>query len=128
MQYDVFISYSHAADDLLSERVQDGLQKFAKPWWRRRELSVFRDRTGLTADPGLWTAIVEAMQSSRYFLLLAAPEAAASEWVNREVNQWREFNGDQNILVLQTDAYHVAVAKADECVTNVLSFIKETKA
>jgi pimeloyl-ACP methyl ester carboxylesterase len=27
------------------------------------------------------------------------------------------------LLVLQSDAYHVAVAKADECVTNVLSFI-----
>jgi pimeloyl-ACP methyl ester carboxylesterase len=32
------------------------------------------------------------------------------------------------LLVLQSDAYHVAVAKADECVTNALSFMKETKA
>jgi 3-oxoadipate enol-lactonase len=29
------------------------------------------------------------------------------------------------LLVLQSDAYHVAVAKADECVTNVLAFIGE---
>jgi 3-oxoadipate enol-lactonase len=29
------------------------------------------------------------------------------------------------LLVLQSDAYHVAVAKADECVTNVLAFIDE---
>ena len=39
MGYDVFVSYSHAGDDLLSERVQDGLQRFAKPWWRRRAWS-----------------------------------------------------------------------------------------
>jgi 3-oxoadipate enol-lactonase len=32
------------------------------------------------------------------------------------------------LLVLRSDAYHVAVAKADECVANVLSFIKEAKA
>jgi pimeloyl-ACP methyl ester carboxylesterase len=32
------------------------------------------------------------------------------------------------LLVLPSDAYHVAVAKADECVTGVLSFLKETKA
>ena len=30
------------------------------------------------------------------------------------------------LLVLSSDAYHVAVAKADECVTSVLAFIKET--
>jgi pimeloyl-ACP methyl ester carboxylesterase len=31
------------------------------------------------------------------------------------------------LLVLTSDAYHIAVARADECVTNVLAFIKETK-
>jgi len=31
------------------------------------------------------------------------------------------------LLVLTSDAYHVAVAKADECVSNVLAFIQETK-
>jgi hypothetical protein len=29
--------------------------------------------------------------------------------------------------VLPSDAYHVAVIKPDECVSNVLSFIKESK-
>jgi hypothetical protein len=29
--------------------------------------------------------------------------------------------------VLQSDAYHIAAANADECVTNVLAFIKETR-
>jgi hypothetical protein len=36
--YDGFISYSHAADDLLAPRLQTGLQRFAKPWWKRRAL------------------------------------------------------------------------------------------
>jgi WD40 repeat protein len=103
LQYDVFVSYSHASDDLLSERVQDGLQRFAKPWWRRRELTVFRDRTGLSADPGLWSSIVEAMEASKYFLLLASPEAAASLWVGREVAHWRELHGADHLLVLLTD-------------------------
>lgn len=31
------------------------------------------------------------------------------------------------LLVLTSDAYHVAVANAGECVTNVLAFIRETK-
>jgi 3-oxoadipate enol-lactonase len=32
---------------------------------------------------------------------------------------------NSRLLVLQSDAYHVAVAKADECVSNVLAFIAE---
>jgi len=44
------------------------------------------------------------------------------------VLQYQKKIRNSRLLVLQTDAYHVAVAKADECVTNVQSFIKETKA
>ena len=44
------------------------------------------------------------------------------------VLQYQKKIRNSRLLVLQTDAYHVAVAKADECVTNALSFIKETKA
>lgn len=31
------------------------------------------------------------------------------------------------LVVLHSDAYHIAAANADECVTNVLAFIKETQ-
>jgi len=34
---------------------------------------------------------------------------------------------NSRLLVLTSDAYHVAVANADECVTNVLAFLQETK-
>jgi pimeloyl-ACP methyl ester carboxylesterase len=34
---------------------------------------------------------------------------------------------NSRLLVLTSDAYHVAVANADECVTNVLAFIQEAK-
>jgi pimeloyl-ACP methyl ester carboxylesterase len=34
---------------------------------------------------------------------------------------------NSRLLVLSSDAYHVAVAKADECVTNTLTFIHETR-
>jgi pimeloyl-ACP methyl ester carboxylesterase len=34
---------------------------------------------------------------------------------------------NSRLLVLTSDAYHVAVANADECVTNALAFIDETK-
>ena len=103
MGYDVFISYSHGDDDLLSERVQDALSKFAKPWYRRRALNVFRDRTSLSANPGLWSSIAEALENSRYFLFLASPDAAESVWCSREVEHWRSLHGSEGLLILLTD-------------------------
>ncbi len=103
MGYDVFISYSHGDDDLLSERVQDALSRFAKPWYRRRALNVFRDRTSLSANPGLWSSIAEALENSRYFLFLASPDAAESVWCSREVEHWRSLHGSEGLLILLTD-------------------------
>jgi pimeloyl-ACP methyl ester carboxylesterase len=39
--------------------------------------------------------------------------------------RYRKRIPNSRLVVLLGDAYHVAVAKADECVTNVLAFIKE---
>jgi hypothetical protein len=61
MKYDAFISYSHAADGILAPAVQKALQKFAKPWHQRRAMTVFRDETGLSANPALWSSIEQAL-------------------------------------------------------------------
>src|SRR3954449_1084957 len=88
MRYNAFISYSHAADGKLAPALQSALQRFAKPWYRRRALRIFRDQTSLAATPELWPTIQTALDDSRYFLLLASPEAAQSKWVRREVSHW----------------------------------------
>ncbi len=88
LTYDGFISYSHAADDLLAPRLQAGLQRFAKPWWKRRALRLFRDEASLSANPHLWSSITQALDSSEWFVLLLSEDAAASEWVGREIGHW----------------------------------------
>jgi WD40 repeat protein len=80
-----------------------GLQRLARPWYRVRALRVFRDDTGLAVDPHLWGSIVGAMDQSRYFVLLASPEAAASSWVNREIEHWVQHCGAERILMVLTD-------------------------
>jgi len=62
--YDGFISYSHAADDLLAPRLQAGLQRFAKPWWKGRTPRIFRDESSLSANPHLWSSITDALATS----------------------------------------------------------------
>ena len=101
--YDGFISYSHAADGRLAPALQRGLQRLAKRWNSRRALHVFRDETGLSTNPHLWSAIETALDDSDWFVLLASPESAASEWVNKEVAHWVATKPVDHILPVVTD-------------------------
>src|SRR5829696_491969 len=102
MAYDAFISYSHAADGKLAPALQSALQRFAKPWYRRRALRIFRDQTSLAATPELWPTIQAALDDARYFLLLASPEATASKWVRREVAHWLATKPPGRLLIVLT--------------------------
>ena len=101
--YDAFISYSHAADGLLAPRLQSALQRFAKPWWKRRALRVFRDESSLSANPHLWSSITEALDTSGWFVLLLSPDAASSPWVNQEIDYWKQHKDPSRILPVLTD-------------------------
>jgi hypothetical protein len=101
--YDAFISYSHAKDRPIAAALQSAIQKLGKPWYRRRALRLFRDDTSLSATPHLWPTIEQALGQSRYFILLASPEAAASRWVDKEVAYWIENNSVETLLIGLTD-------------------------
>jgi WD40 repeat protein len=102
-RYKAFISYSHAADGKLAPALQSGLERFAKPWYRRRAFRVFRDKTGLAVTPELWGSIQRALETSEYFVLLASPAAAQSEWVKREVEFWLSRRPADKLLIVLTD-------------------------
>jgi WD40 repeat protein len=102
LEYDAFISYSHEHDLALGPALQAGLERFAKPWYRPRALRVFRDAANLPASPALWKSIEEALRSSRWFILLASPNASRSLWVNREVQWWLDQHGTDRLLVVAT--------------------------
>jgi tetratricopeptide (TPR) repeat protein len=101
--YDAFISYSHARDKPVAAALQSVVQTLGKPWYRRRALRVFRDDTSLSATPELWPSIEQALGNSRFLILLASPEAAASTWVDREIAHWIERNGIGTLLIAVTD-------------------------
>lgn len=101
--YDAFLSYSHAVDGRLAPALQLGLHRFGRRWNRLRALRVFRDDASLSANPSLWASIVDALDASQWLVLMASPEAAASPWVNREVDHWRASKGGVRILLVVTD-------------------------
>ena len=102
-RYAAFLSYSHTADGELAPLVQRGLQRLARPWYRRPTVKIFRDETSLAANPGLWTSIEKNLAESDYLILLAAPDAAESAWVAKEIQWWREHRDAETLLIVVTD-------------------------
>lgn len=102
MRYDAFISYSHAADGRLAPSLRNGLHRLAKAPFQLRALNVFRDETSLSATPSLWPSIEAALSQSRFFILLASPEAVASRWVVKEVDWWCRNRSVAHVLIALT--------------------------
>src|SRR4051794_3278492 len=102
MGCDAFITYNHAADGELAPAVQRGLQRLAKPWHRKRALEVFRDQTGLGVNPTLWSSIRRVLDESEFFVLLASPDAAASQRVNQEIEHWLTTHSVARLLPVLT--------------------------
>ncbi|MEV6024849.1 TIR domain-containing protein [Streptomyces sp. NPDC052036] len=105
--FDAFVSYSQRADRDLAVALRGALHRFARPWYRLRALRVFQDEASLSADPGLWPGIEDALSRSRYLVLLASPEAAASVWVDREVEYWKANKPAEHVLLVVTRGDYV---------------------
>lgn len=101
--FNAFISYSHSADDKFAPLLQDALQKFAKPWYKKRNLEIFRDESSLSASPHLWENITKALDRSEYLILLASSLSENSHWVNEEVKYWLKHKSVETILLVLTE-------------------------
>ncbi len=101
--YNAFISYSHAADGKLAPALQAGLEKFAKPWYKVRNLNIFRDEASLSASPHLWLNIQKALDNSEYLVYMASPVSASSIWVAREIEYWITHKSMDKLLIVLTE-------------------------
>jgi tetratricopeptide (TPR) repeat protein len=101
--YDAFISYSHSKDKPIASALQSVIQRLGRPWHQRRALRVFRDDTSLSATPQLWPSIEAALAQSRFLILMASPEAAASPWVGKEIAFWLAHKSMDTLLIALTD-------------------------
>ena len=101
-KYDAFMSYSHAVDGRLAPAVQRVLHRLAKPFLRPPRLRIFRDQTSLSAHPDLWATVESALKTSRFFVLMAAPESAQSTWVQREIEFWKSQRSQDSFIIVVT--------------------------
>jgi WD40 repeat protein len=101
--HDAFISYRHDVDANLAAAIEAGLEKLARPLLKLRALDVFRDKTSLPADSGLWRSILSHLSGARWFLLMASPESADSKYCRKELEWWLENRSVERMLVILTD-------------------------
>jgi len=102
-RYDAFLSYSHSEGSNVARRLQVGLERFAKPWYRMRAQRLFLDTASLSAAPGLWTSVERALADSEWFVLVTSPGAAGSQWVDREIRWWLDNRSPERLLIVVAD-------------------------
>ena len=96
--YAAFLSYSHA-DEKTATWVHRRLEQFKVPpeligkdrgegVIPRRLRPVFRDRQELAAARDLGSEVEHALAGSRVLIVLCSPSAAASRWVNSEIERF----------------------------------------
>ena len=102
--YDAFLSYNHQ-DGAVAAGIQKGLHRIGRRMGQLNALRVFRDSTDMAANPDLWGKVTDAMDRSRYLIVVLSPRAAASEWVDKEVAYWLEQRGPDQLLIVLAEGH-----------------------
>src|SRR5687768_4251386 len=108
LRYCAFLSYSHV-DEEIAGWLHDSLEKFRTPSSLagrqtangaipRRLTPIFRDRHELSASADLGGGISQALNSSRFLIVLCSPAAAASRWVNAEIHMFKRHRPEGCVL------------------------------
>ncbi len=134
LRYCAFLSYSHA-DEAVAGWLHDALEKFRTPASLagrmthngaipKRLTPIFRDRHELPASDNLATGIREALDSSRFLIVLCSPAAAASRWVNAEIDMFKRHRPDGCVLAAivagEPFASDIQGREAEECLPPAL--------
>ncbi len=103
-KYAVFISYRHEEPDCRwAVWLHSALESFVIPRGlrdspdHRRIGRVFRDEEELAASPHLSADIQDALDRSDWLIVVCSPRAVELEWVNAEVQHFRELQRDDKI-------------------------------
>jgi WD40 repeat protein len=120
MRYWAFLSYSHT-DAKWGNWLHKALETYRVP--RRlvgkesrdgkvpaRLFPIFRDREELPVSANLTATISEALEESRYLIVICSPRAAQSKWVGKEIKAFKKLRGEDRVLAFIVDG----VPKASE--------------
>jgi len=134
LKYYAFLSYSHA-DAATADWLHGALERFRTPGALagrltqngvipRRLTPIFRDRHELPASQDLGREIQDALDSSRFLIVLCSPAAATSRWVNAEIDMFKRHRPDGCVLAAimsgEPFASDIPGREAEECLPPAL--------
>lgn len=134
-KYYAFISYSSAnrswADWLRGRletyRIPRRVEGYRGAEQPRRFHPIFQDREELRSSWSLNEILREALQQSRFLIVICSPEAAASKWVNEEIRYFKSLGRADHLLALVIDGDPSAPPSDPSCCfPSELRVIKET--
>ena len=107
-RYDAFISYRHVEPDRRwAKWLHRSLETYRIPKRLVKDKGcpsrlgrVFRDEDELPATADLSKEIETALQQSRFLIVVCSPRTPQSEWVNKEIQRFREMGRGDRILAL----------------------------
>ena len=87
----------------------------------------FRDRDELSGSADLGPAIMRALNQTRYLIVLCSKNSAKSEWVNKEIEDFKTIGGEAKILALILDGEPNATSNSnlpdsEECFPPALQY------
>ena len=109
-KYKAFISYSHQ-DEKFGKWLHKALEKYKIPKELRKDYldlpeklyPIFRDREELPTSSDLSKNITEALEDSKYLIVICSVNSAQSFWVNQEIIDFKSMHGEDRILAIILD-------------------------
>ena len=132
--YYAFISYQRK-DEKWAKWLQRKLENYKLPVANAKDASdkkskyirpVFRDKTDLTAGP-LPDALKEALQQSRYLIVICSPNAVESPWVNEEIETFTKAGRTEFVIPFIVDGEPYSKNGAKECFPDAIKAIPKDK-
>jgi tetratricopeptide (TPR) repeat protein len=131
-RYWAFLSYSHG-DTAMADKLHRQLETYRVPrnlvgrphplgTIPQRLTPIFRDRHELAASSDLSREIDEALNGSRYLIVLCSPASARSRWVDQEVCAFKRRYGEERVLAAIIAGEPFAANEAEECFPPSLRF------
>ena len=132
--YYAFISYQRK-DEKWAKWLQRKLENYKLPVANAKDAAdkkskyirpVFRDKTDLTAGP-LPDALKEALQQSRYLIVICSPNAVESPWVNEEIETFTKAGRTEYVIPFIVDGEPYSKDGAKECFPDAIKDIPKDK-
>ena len=106
-KYDAFISYRHCdLDKFVAENLHKVLETYELPKNLKEQLHIegrtfkrlFRDQEELPLSSNLEDPILEALNSSKYLIVICSPRLKDSLWCKKEIDTFKKLRGRKNIF------------------------------